>query len=148
WLPVCQQHRSPWLWRNLAGVLAILYLFGGIVGLIVLSIVLDDLIGRHSTDVMLLVLFGWLAGLIGVIILIVVVNRSTVRPTDITERRLVLAGVSPEFVDRLEDLLEPDPYYERKPARIRKSEQVTEESDDYPEPDRRIREMPTRRPRG
>lgn len=141
WLPVCQRHRSPWLWRHLLTAFTLIYLIGGPIALLILGDALQQQLGRQDNTIVFLWL-GWLAGFIAVIVLLLVVNYSTIRPTEITERRLVLAGVSQLFVEGLEGSLEPEPYSNRRPPRKESQEEI----DDYPEPDDRIRSNRPRRP--
>jgi hypothetical protein len=94
-VPLCEEHQNHWLWRqmlvlgSLLGVLAI-----GFAAMVASSEELrqaNPLGGLYCVGSLIL-LFVW-------IILAVIVQSTSIHAKEITDRSIVLAGVSKEFVD-------------------------------------------------
>jgi uncharacterized membrane protein len=96
--PLCDQHRYHWGSRQALVLLSVLGIIGLIVGLAVLTSAQP---GRQP----LLPASAWLAlpaALLGWIILAIIVQLGTIRPTEITSYTITLTGVSQGFVDAVD----------------------------------------------
>jgi hypothetical protein len=95
-VPMCDEHRKHWFWRNLILLGIIPVLIAGIVGLV---IAVESMRGGGEEWLLL--------GIPGLILLCVVmaivISLTAIRPTKISERGVRLTGVSEAFVDAYED---------------------------------------------
>lgn len=98
--PLCDEHKNHWSKRMLIGfgsfVLLVLFIIGEVVVMSNASRQIQDSMGG----------FAFLAGAVAVLawlILLVTLSGTAIRPNEITDRDLVLAGVSPAFIDALEE---------------------------------------------
>lgn len=101
--PLCDQHQNHWTIRlaiNWAAAIAIIFL--GIAG-VVLLILLDDA-GPGPGDILFpLLCSGGLFLFIGVLILLAILQNTSIRPDDITATHILLNGVSDAFVTAVEE---------------------------------------------
>src|SRR5262249_11943195 len=98
-VPFCALHRGHWLNRNLLVGLGFLGLvlcgLGGVIGLAIADSASIDVghgLGAYFGLMMLLLFVAWLAGAI-------VLQYTSIRTVEITDRDITLIGVSDEFVD-------------------------------------------------
>jgi hypothetical protein len=149
WAPLCDRHQGHWFWRGV-------YSWGGLIVLIVLGIGAimlmtadqrprrggaggEELGGLACVGVVVLGLV-WAVGLS-------VAQGTGIRPTEITDRSISLAGVSERFIDALaedreaaaeEDEYEEDEYEDDRPRRPRRRPPPRAEEDEHIyDPDRR-----------
>ena len=95
-VPLCEEHKNHWLWRQLL-VLGTLLGIGAIgIGATVISNVND---GRGNDPLGGLLCAGSLILLVAWIILAIAVQATSIRAKEITDRHITLAGVSKEFVE-------------------------------------------------
>ena len=100
--PLCDQHRSHWLWRTL-------FLFLGLVFFVILAFVgilllsLNNQPGAQQSDLAGLVCgASALSGLIW-LIAAAIIQSIAIKPSEITDRSITLTNVSPKFKDALDD---------------------------------------------
>jgi hypothetical protein len=95
--PLCESHRFHWMWITLVVPLSLLFLFifscGGL-------LIIDITVGGTAVDNNMPIfgigmVFGFLSWIIGAI----VVNDTTIHPTEITENSITLIRVSDAFAD-------------------------------------------------
>jgi hypothetical protein len=133
-VPLCDRHRNHWLIRLLfilVGLAIILVTLIG--GLVLAGMVGSQRNANMSGDAIITVtmigtgvlLLGWLIGLI-------ILQSTAIRPAEITDRSITLAGVSPVFVDALDSNYsrrdegedEEEDEYDRERPRRRRSEHI------------------------
>ena len=93
--PLCDQHRHHWGWRQALVLLSLLGVFGLIVGLAILTSApprQQPALPGEAWIALPVALLGWL-------ILAIIVQIGTIRPTEITTYTITLTGVSEGFVD-------------------------------------------------
>jgi hypothetical protein len=97
--PLCQRHRFHWGSRQALILLSLL----GVLGLIVLLVVLTT--ARQGQQPLLPSAAWWTlpAAFLGWLILIVVVQTTTIRPVEITDYKMTLTSVSPAFADAVRE---------------------------------------------
>jgi hypothetical protein len=139
-LPLCERHRNYWLNRNI-------FLFGGLLGIIlfsilgiVLGIMLDD---KGITDGAA----GWaglsMAGVFLVwLVAAAIIGSTSIRATDITDRTIALTGLSAKFVDAVQDARsgderDVDEDENEEPRRRRRRPRDDDEEDEAPRARRR-----------
>ena len=119
-VPLCEKHKNQFLWPTLLGVAALLLLLGALFGGVALAGALEEVLDRDARDVFFVVWFvGGLALFLAVLITACVVQIRTIRPTEITDRSIILTNVAPKFVDALEagDLDDEGEYHRPRPPR-------------------------------
>ncbi len=118
-VPLCEQHKNHWSWRNLVTLVGLLVpaapLVGGI--LLVATESAQDLPGLTAgLFIAALVLFiVWL-------IVIAVLNSTAIRVVEMTDQSVTLAGVHQAFVDELyrrDEEEDEDDYEDDRPRRRR-----------------------------
>lgn len=96
---LCEQHKNHWLWRQLL-------VLGSLLGVIAVGVVawMAVLAAENDADETLsgLVCGGSVVLLIVWVILAVVVQSTSIRPKEITDRGITLTGVAPAFVEAYE----------------------------------------------
>jgi hypothetical protein len=92
-VPLCEKHRRPWLELKLV---AGLFLFVLLAPLFV-GVILAPAVGKIGEDGSAVLLGGWVLLCVVVMIGFFVVAMRSIRPKRITNDRIILAGVSPEF---------------------------------------------------
>lgn len=100
-VPLCRAHRHHWLWRQVvifAGF-ALFVLLG--VGAIVAMT--DSAPGRNNDAFTGLLCGGSLVILLAWLVVVAVLQSTTIRPREITDRSITLVGVSKEFVHSYEE---------------------------------------------
>jgi hypothetical protein len=143
-LPLCERHRSYWRNRALflyGGLLAVVLL--GIVGLVAAS-VLDDRGDNHAMGAVCFIVGGifvlWLFPA-------AIVSASGIRPQEITDRSITLAGLSEDFVDTVREERRGDEEEDDRPRRRRSRRDEEEDEDDQPPRRRSRRDEEDDRPR-
>jgi hypothetical protein len=139
WAPLCQEHRSHWLWRMWV-------VLGGFLGVVAVGMLAFILIaatdqrgraGRTSDLLAGLACIGTLFLLVVRLAVTISVQLTAIRPTEITDRRITLTGVSEAFLDALDRQDEMREARRREPWRSR--DDYSEDMYD-PEPPRRRRQ--------
>jgi hypothetical protein len=132
--PLCEQHRNHWGGRSALLLLTFL-------GLIVLAIGGAVVLPEHGQKGMVLVI-GCVTGLIAWVILAVIVQNGTVRPSEITDNSITLQSVAPEFRDAMQEPRRGRHDLDREASeRWNKRRERRNEGDRYKddEPSRRVR---------
>jgi hypothetical protein len=122
-VPFCERHQNHWRWRlqvTLLGAAVLVPLLG--LGILLLWIFAND---DRVAPVILYGLLGWLVLLGAWLITVAALYTTVLRPVDVTERSITLAGVSQAFVRAMYD--------------AREDEDDDEYEDDDPRPRRRPR---------
>jgi hypothetical protein len=88
-VPLCDAHKNHWFMR---GVI-ILVSFVGLLGLAAIVIALS------AKDFVWILIIGLLIALVGWLILIGVLQSTSIRPTEITDNRITLRGVADSFAE-------------------------------------------------
>jgi hypothetical protein len=101
-VPLCERHKRYWFTRNL-----IIYVGLGLVGLIGLGsiVVMAALSERRrgpASDLTGMVCFGVVVIFLVWLLTMAILQFVSIRPTEITDRRITLTNVSQVFVDALE----------------------------------------------
>jgi hypothetical protein len=99
-VPLCEAHRNHWLWRQLiiaGGLVAFLGL-----GFVTVIVMADSPPGRNS-DLGGLLCVGTIVGLVVWLIVAGVLQATSIRPTEITDRGITLVGIAREFVDAYQE---------------------------------------------
>lgn len=127
-LPLIRQKHGHWLWRQLAAGLMLL-------GAIVCAPAGGILASKPSTETLggVLVALGVVL-FFATIVFVIVINYTTIRPTEITDREMTLTGVHQNFVDALEEDRERDRDEDddRDRGRRKKKKRVrVDDDDDY-----------------
>jgi hypothetical protein len=99
-LPVCDQHRWPWLGQYLFATLMILWLL--IVPWLAIAgaAMTEKSLGRGN-PVALILLIGWLVVLLLFVPAAIVVRRRFIHPRSITDDAIVLGGVHRDFAEQI-----------------------------------------------
>jgi hypothetical protein len=104
--PLCAEHRRHWFWRNVIIFLGIV----GVLGLLIAPFAVLPNAGRgQGALVGLVVLTGVPLGLVGWVGMTIWLRLTAIRPTEITDHSITLAGVAEEFVRVYEEEWLPDP---------------------------------------
>ena len=97
-VPLCEEHKNHWVWRQLVVV-------GSLLGLLAVGVasvaVLDNEGGNDPFGGILCA--GSLILLVAWVIMAVIVQSTSIRAKEITDRGIVLSGVSPEFIKAYEE---------------------------------------------
>jgi hypothetical protein len=98
-VPLCAAHLNHWRWRSQL----IWFSFVGLIVLGIGSLVLTTNLGRRGEE-----LTGLVCGLFSVLglawlITAAIVQSTAIRPSEITDHRVSLSGVSEQFADRLRE---------------------------------------------
>jgi hypothetical protein len=103
YVPLCNEHKNHWLWRTLITLGGLGLIFVCFVATVVLLAKEEK--GRGQGDAALggFMCFGTLGLLLVVLIVAAILSSSSIRPTEITDRRITLAGVAPEFKEAIRD---------------------------------------------
>jgi hypothetical protein len=99
--PVCEAHRGHWFKRTLLNWLLVL---GGIAAIVLGFVALAVM--ENDPNLRDLAFLGPLLGVltfIGTLIAAVIVSRTAIRPTEITDDDIQLTGVNEEFVEALKE---------------------------------------------
>lgn len=67
------------------------------------TIIAANLDHGPKEDVLLVALFGWIALFFLWFVIVIICNLTSIRPTEITDEEISLAGVAPAFADALAD---------------------------------------------
>jgi hypothetical protein len=143
-VPLCEQHRNHWFWRQLITLGGLF----GLIGLIIVAAVNSDAFGQ---DAGLMIFLGSVAGFVAWLIVAVVLQVGSIRVTTIRDRSLTLTNVSREFVrayhdeiDRREEAMDrlARERWERRrrPRREERDEKYYRRDEDEPERPRRPRD--------
>jgi hypothetical protein len=98
----CDRHKYHYVHRTLLDVAALFVLIG--MGFLAFVVAGNSNPGNQGNELVGLLCGGWLVVLVVVGIALGVFNqRSTIRPTKITDRDITLTNVSPEFVRAVEE---------------------------------------------
>lgn len=101
-LPLVRAKHGHWAWRMAVGLLLILGSLGAFFGGVAMNMQRDtETVGGY-------LMLGGLAGFVLSLIVVAVLNQLGIRPTEITDNDITLAGVHQNFVDALEDDRERD----------------------------------------
>ena len=98
--PLCEQHKNHWLWRQL---LVLGSLFGVIAVGVVTGLAMSATENGDNETLSGLLCGGTVILLIVWVILAVVVQATSIRPKEITDRGIRLTGVAPAFVEAYEE---------------------------------------------
>jgi hypothetical protein len=98
--PLCREHKNHWFSRSLVTWLSFLGLIF-VIGILVA--VLSSRQPGRGDDTFAFVCLGSVVLVLVWLIIVAVLNQTAVRPSEITDRHITLNGVSPEFVDALDD---------------------------------------------
>ena len=104
--PMCSRHRNHWLVRSLIVVGGLVLVLGAAVAAVVLMASADRRAGPDSDSIGGYACVGTLGALLLLIVVAVIVQTTTIRPSEITDRTITLVGVAPEFKKALEELEE------------------------------------------
>jgi hypothetical protein len=146
-VPLCDQHRGHWWVRGLIIFLGFLCLLALMVTAIAFSADEYGVLPAILWSATGIAFFGWL-------VLIIVLQYTVIRPSEITDRGITLCGVSKTFADAVRDQrdrLGDDEYFDRPSRRRRRNDD--DDDDRRPrrrsEQDERIsdRDLPRGRPR-
>jgi hypothetical protein len=133
-LPTCQRHRGHWFNRKL-------FVWGGVLFFMAIGVACIVILATANQQRGLDDLAGYIcaAGVIGGLIWLIaalIYNSSGVRPTEITDRDIVLTKVSPDFIDAVcdyrhendeEEILKPNWWQRRRRRRRRDDDEDDEE---------------------
>jgi len=148
-VPLCDEHKGHWLWRQLAmlGSFAAVCVVGVGAVIVMVNAQGDDALNGVACGGGVVAFIAWL-------ILVAILSQTAIRPTEITDRSITLTGVSEEFVRAYEDDRLPAPprvdklvrdEWDRPERRPRRADDDRFEKDDPDEP-RRRRPRDTYRP--
>ena len=126
--PLCERHRYHWTARSMAIGISFLLLIPVFVGAIVMSF-MSDVRGGWAETLVGPLWLTVLALFVGWLIFMVVVQQTAVRTKEITDREIVLQGVSAEFVEAMADWDR-----ERRERRRREREYEDEDEEEAPAP--------------
>jgi hypothetical protein len=103
YVPLCNQHKNHWRVRSLItlGGLALLGILG--VGTIFVFMSEAERRDTFATNLGGYFCVGTILFLLAFIIVAAIMQSSTIRPSEITDRRITLTGVSQDFKDALRD---------------------------------------------
>ena len=107
-VPLCDQHKSHWLMRQLLVLLSLLGLLAlGVVFMIAGAAASDAAAasnkGSGNNPVFAFLCVGWLVLMLGWIILAVIVQYTTIRPSEITDTSIRLTSVSEVFAEACDE---------------------------------------------
>lgn len=125
--PMCYLHRNHWTMR----VWIIVLLLVAFVGLIIVGAIVASqprMDNNRIGSYFFLTAFGLF---IGWVIVVIVLQSTAIRPTQINEEEITLTGVSGYFVDATEDMYRME--YARRKSR-RRRDAYADDFDDYEEP--------------
>lgn len=136
--PMCERHRKHWFNRMLWTLLSFAAIAVAGIGGIALLSANDNAPGNND-------LAGWVCGggalaLISWLVLVVILQSTAIKPSLITDRKITLVKVHPEFVRALEDDREQDALEEEKDfdddryRRRSKGNKVRDHEEDRPKP--------------
>lgn len=98
-VPLCEEHRNHWLWRQLL-------VFGTLLGVVVIGVVAWGVLiandNNRGDPLGGILCAGSLIFLVAWLILAVIVQSTSIRPKEITDRDITLTGVSKAFVEAYE----------------------------------------------
>jgi uncharacterized membrane protein len=100
--PLCEHHRHHWLARSMAAGIGFVLLIPVFIGAIAMT-AMSDVRGGLAETLTAPLWFTLVGLLVGWIVLLVVMQSTAVRAKEITDRELVLQGVSAEFVEAMAD---------------------------------------------
>jgi hypothetical protein len=135
-VPLCDRHRNHWLIRLLFASIGFAVIALTLISGLVLAGVLHAQrnSGTSGDSIMTVTLVGTSVLFLGWLIGIIILQSTAIRPAEITDRSITLAGVSPAFVDALdsnysrrdedEDEDEDENEYDRERPRRRRSEHL------------------------
>lgn len=138
-VPVAAGRKWHWLWRQLFAIFGIL----GCIGLVFVGIALSN--GTNNNRVNQGPDFGLITaaaagiGLVVTLVIALILQYTSVRPSEITDREITLAGVHENFVVALEDDRDRDEE-EAEERRAAKRAKSRDRDEDAPKKARRIRD--------
>ena len=126
--PLCEAHKHHWLVRTLIGAAGLVLLLGGFIGFVVLMAAVGDQLDEDAKGA----LVGAMCSGFGVLLLVwlivmVVLQNTAIRSTEITDNAITLTGVSPAFVEAVDaerEQWEEEDYRPRRRARRERSDKV------------------------
>jgi hypothetical protein len=127
--PFCDQHKGHWFNRSLL-MWGTFFLFGGIGFAVLLIGAGAAKNGRDSA--MPFVCMGDLFLVVAWLTIVVVIQSTAIRPKEITDEEIVLAGVCDEFVDAVEEAKQER--YARRRKRLGRWDDDEAEGEDDPRP--------------
>ena len=102
--PLCERHQYHWLWRTLVITFTLLLLIPIGVGTILLQAEADRAPAGHLIrDLGGIACIASIGYLVAWVIMLMILQHTAVRAKEITDRDLVLQGVSASFVDAMEE---------------------------------------------
>jgi hypothetical protein len=125
-LPFCEQHRNHWGSRNF-------WSWMGFIGLVVAIATcigtFQNLDPQQQDDLIAPIALGCIGLGLAWLIALVIVNQKAIRAVEITETRLAITNVHPEFINALDDLREE--VRQERDARDDRDDRYDDERDDY-----------------
>ncbi|HEY7153245.1 MAG TPA: hypothetical protein VH575_04725 [Gemmataceae bacterium] len=106
-VPLCEEHKNHWMWRQAIVVGSFLALFA--IGFVAYISLIDEQPGGNGNPFAGMLCLGVVIGLIIWLIAAVSLHVTSIRPTEITDTSITLAGVSEAFVQEYEGEWRPAP---------------------------------------
>lgn len=99
--PLCARHRNHWKMRTVILVVSILLMFA--LGIISICVVSSDVRGPNVEMLKGISCVGTIALGVAWLILLISLQNTSIRPKEITDLDLFLSGVSPAFVEAMDE---------------------------------------------
>jgi hypothetical protein len=122
--PLCDEHRYHWTWRGLFIWLG--FAFFALLGILCLVALAAQERQRGAFPIAGLLCFGTAMGGLAWLIAAAIIQQVGIRPTEITDRSITLANVSPSFVRAVREeraLREEEGRSRRRPRRRSRDEE-------------------------
>jgi hypothetical protein len=108
YVPLCSRHKNHWLVRTLVVLGGLAVIGAGFVATIALAVAADGRAGQGADQLGGYACVGALVALLLLIIVAVIAQITSIRPSEITDRTITLVGVAPEFKKALQELDDTD----------------------------------------
>ena len=134
-VPIASRKKGHWLWRQLFGLFGVL----GCIGLVGVGIALSHQPGgaNQGPDIGLYTAAAAGVGLIFVLAIALILQNTSVRPKEITDRDITLAGVHENFIVALEEERDREEEEEQERREAKRDREKNRESKPRRERDRR-----------
>lgn len=134
-VPLCERHRSHWLWRSFVVVGGLLAIFALGIGIFVYQA------NQQPPDDLGWLCIGWVGLLIVWLFMAAIVQTTAIRAVEITDERIRLTRIHQDFIHAIEE--DRDRHRDERRERRREYNDVRDDYDDSAQSD----EPPRRRPR-